>query len=83
MFDPEAETILEADSSGYAVGGVLLQVDEKCCVRPVGFFSRKLLPPEANYKIFNKVMLSIIATMRHFRGELRSVEKPFIVLSDH
>ena len=83
MFDPEAETILEADSSGYAVGGVLLQVDEKCRLRPVGFFSRKLLPAEANYEIYDKEMLSIIATMRHFRGELRSVDKPFIILSDH
>ncbi|KAI0991101.1 hypothetical protein K3495_g17086, partial [Podosphaera aphanis] len=29
MFDPEAETILEADSSGYAIGGVVSQVDNK------------------------------------------------------
>lgn len=83
MFDPEADTVLEADSSGYAVGGVLSQVDEKGRLRPVGFFSRKLLPAEANYEIYDIEILSVIATMRHFRGELRSVDKPFIVLSDH
>ncbi|KAI1006047.1 hypothetical protein K3495_g2170 [Podosphaera aphanis] len=83
MFDPNAETIIEADSSGYAIGGVISQVDEKGRLRPVGFFSRKLTPAEANYQIHDKELLSIVATMRHFRGELRSVERPFIVFSDH
>ena len=83
IFDSEAETLLEVDSSGYAIGGVLSQVDEKGRLRPVGFFSRKLLPAEANYEIYDKEMLSIVATMRHFRGELRSVSKPFTILSDH
>ncbi|KAI0998743.1 hypothetical protein K3495_g9455 [Podosphaera aphanis] len=83
MFDSEAETILEADSSGYAVGGVLSQVDEKSRLGPVSFFSRNFSPAEANYEIYDKKMPSIIATMQHFRGKLRNVSKPFIVLSDH
>ena len=83
MFDPEAETILEADSSGYAIGSVVSQVDKKGRLRPVGFFSRKLTPAEANYEIHDKELLSIIATIRHFRGELKSLGRPFVVLSDH
>lgn len=43
MFDPEAETLLETNSWGYAIGGLLSQVDEKGCLRPVGFFSRKIV----------------------------------------
>lgn len=82
MFDSEADTVLEADSSGYAIGGVLSQVDKKGRLRPVGF-SRKLLPAEANYEIYDKELLSIVATMRYFRGELRSVSKPFIILTDN
>ncbi|KAI1006812.1 hypothetical protein K3495_g1414 [Podosphaera aphanis] len=83
MFDPDVETITEADSSGYAIGGVISQVDEKGQLGPVGFFSRKLTPAETIYKIYDKELLSIIATMRHFSGELRSVERPLIVFSDH
>ena len=74
---------MEADSSGYALGGVISQVDEKGRLRPVGFFSRKLTPAEDNYQIHDKDLLSIVATMRHFISELRSVERPFIVFSDH
>ena len=74
---------MEADSSGYAIGGIISQVDEKGRLRPVGFCSRKLTPAEANYQIHDKELLSIVATLRHFRGELRSVERPFIAFSDH
>ncbi|KAI1004191.1 hypothetical protein K3495_g4020 [Podosphaera aphanis] len=83
MFDPDAETIMEADSSGYAIGEVISQVDEKGRLRPVGLFSRKLTPAEAKYEIHDKELLSIIVTMKHFRGELRSDERPFILLLDH
>ncbi|KAI0991680.1 hypothetical protein K3495_g16507, partial [Podosphaera aphanis] len=83
MFDPEAETILEADSSGYAIGGVVSQMDEKRRLRPVGFFSRKLTAAESNYEIHDKELLAILSTIKHFRGELRSVSTSFLVLSDH
>lgn len=83
MFDHTLETILEADSSGYGIGGVLSQVGTDGILRPVGFYSRKLSPAEANYEIHDKELLSIVSAMRHFRGELRSVESLFTVLSDH
>ncbi|KAI0996379.1 hypothetical protein K3495_g11802 [Podosphaera aphanis] len=67
MFDPEAETILEADSSGYAIGGVVSQLDEKRRLRPVGFFSRKLTAAESNYEIHDKELLAILSTTNHFR----------------
>ncbi|KAI0999173.1 hypothetical protein K3495_g9023 [Podosphaera aphanis] len=83
MFDPEAETILEADSSGYAIRGLVSQLDEKRRLRPVGFFSSKLTAAESNYEIHDKELLAILSTIKHFRGKLRSVSTPFIVLSDH
>ncbi|CCE31947.1 uncharacterized protein CPUR_05804 [Claviceps purpurea 20.1] len=55
MYDPELETIVEADSSGYGLAEL----------------SRKL------------ELLSIISTVKHFRGELRSCQKTFTILSDH
>ncbi|KAI0991137.1 hypothetical protein K3495_g17050, partial [Podosphaera aphanis] len=39
QWDPERETILEADSSGYAIGGCLSQVDLQGQIRPIAYFS--------------------------------------------
>jgi len=62
-WDPTLETYLEADASGTALGGVLLQ--EKDGVRrPVGFFSKKLNKAEINYDIHDKEMLAIIECLK-------------------
>ena len=39
MLDETRETILEADSSGFAMGGVVSQVGPDNILRPIGFFS--------------------------------------------
>ena len=59
-FHPDRETVVETDSSGYAVGGVLSQYDEKGVLRPCAYFSRKNNPHECNYEIYDKEMLAII-----------------------
>ncbi|KJZ68287.1 hypothetical protein HIM_12322 [Hirsutella minnesotensis 3608] len=82
MFHSDRETVLECDASGWAVGAVLAQRDEKGRLRPVGYFSRKFSVAEVNYDIHDKELLAIVAAMEHFSGELRSVDK-FIVISDH
>ncbi|CCE29272.1 uncharacterized protein CPUR_02965 [Claviceps purpurea 20.1] len=83
MYDLDLETVVEADSSGYGLGGVVSQVGQDDLLRPVGFYSRKLTAAEINYQIHDKELLSIISTIKHFRGELRSCRKKFTILSDH
>ena len=83
MYDPELPTVVEADSSGYGLGGVVSQVGLDGLLRPIGFFSRKLTAAEINYQIHDKELLSIVSTIRHFRGELRSCQDQFTILSDH
>src|SRR4051794_28816158 len=39
QFDPEKETVLEADSSGWSIGGVLSQYDKKGELHPCAYFS--------------------------------------------
>ncbi|KAF4311030.1 hypothetical protein GTA08_BOTSDO13446 [Botryosphaeria dothidea] len=58
QFDPERETILATDSSGYCTGGVLQQFDDDGFLRPVAFFSKKNLPAECNYPIYDKELLA-------------------------
>lgn len=80
-FDPDLETIVEANSSGYATGGVLLQRGKGNLLRPCAFLSQSLSPAESNYEIHNKELLAIIRCLKEWRAELRIV-KEFKVLTD-
>ena len=82
QFDPDRETVVETDSSGYAVGGTLSQYDDQGVLRPVAYFSKKNNPHECNYEIHDKEMLAIIRCLEEWDAELRSVAK-FTVLTDH
>jgi hypothetical protein len=81
QFDPDHETVLETDSSGYCSGGVLSQY-KKGILRPVAFFSKKHLPAECNYPIYDKELLAIIRCLEEWEAELKSVGQ-FTVLTDH
>lgn len=83
QWDPERDTVLEADCSGYALGGCLSQVDKHGRLRPVAYYSKRLSGAEANYPIHDKEMLAIITCLQEWKAELRSVAKPFTILSDH
>lgn len=83
QWDPERETVLEADCSGYALGGCLSQLDDGKRLRPIAYFSRRLSGAEANYPIHDKEMLAIVACLKEWQAELKSTAKPFTILSDH
>lgn len=83
-FNPEFDTQLEPDSSGWAVGGALTQLDPILKIwRPVAFFSAKHLPAECNYDIHDKELLAIIKCIKEWNSELRGLKKPFTILTDH
>jgi hypothetical protein len=67
----------------YALGATLSQFDKKGRLRPVAYFSRKLKPEEYNYEIHDKELLVVVKSVEQWRGELRSVAKPFEILTDH
>ena len=74
------ETAIECDSSGYAVGGTLMQ-KMKGLRHPVAYFSKKLNPTKSNYPIHDKGMLAIIRCIREWCTKL--VGQHFEVWSDH
>lgn len=82
QWDPERETILETDSSGYVTAGVLSQYDDKGLLRPVAYFSRKMTSAQSNYEIHDKELLAVINCLSEWDGMLRSVPK-FLVITDH
>lgn len=83
QWDPDRETILEADCSGYALGGCLSQLNENKILQPVAYFSQRLNSAEANYPIHDKEMHAIVTCLKEWQAELKSVSKPFKIITDH
>lgn len=82
-FDHRRQTILETDASDYVTAAILSQYDDKNILRPVAFMSKKMLPAECNYEIFDKELLAIVNAFETWKAELGSVEAPTLILSDH
>ena len=82
QFDPDKETLLKADSSGWSIGGVLSQYDKNGELHPCAYFSKKNSPAECNYNIHDKELLAIIRCLEEWDSELRSV-RDFTILTDH
>jgi transposase InsO family protein len=83
QWDPDKDTVVEADCSGWALGGCLSQRDAQGILHPVAYHSARLLPAERNYTIHDKELLAIISCLRAWSAELRSVASPFTIFTDH
>lgn len=59
-FDPYKEILFETDASDYVSAGILSQHDNQNIPCPVTYFSKKHLPAECKYEIYNKELLAII-----------------------
>ena len=60
------------DASDFAVGGVLQQYIDNVW-QPLLFFSKKLAPAWTRYSAFDRELLAVYATIRHFRQNLKAV----------
>ncbi|KAL2126283.1 hypothetical protein VTI74DRAFT_1265 [Chaetomium olivicolor] len=82
QWDPDRKTVVETDSSGYAIGGALSQYDDEGILRPVAFFSKKNNAAECNYPIHDKELLAVVRCLEQWDAELRSVPS-FEIWTDH
>ena len=64
------------DASDKQLGGIIVQDD-----KPIALYSRKLTPPQRNYTVMEKELLSIVETTEHHRNILFGF--PLILHSDH
>ena len=76
----DAPTCLMTDASNSAVGAVLQQ-HFKGTWHPISFFSRKMTPAETRYSTFDRELLAIYLSIKHFTHFLEG--RPFQVLTDH
>ena len=82
-FDPELLTTVHADSSGFAVSGIVSQPDANGILHPIAFWSRKCIPAGYNYDIHDREMLAIVECFKHWGHYLEGSKYPVRVRSDH
>ena len=82
-FDHDCEIIVETDASDYVSVGILSQYDDDEILHSVAFFSKKHLPAECNYEIYDKELMAIVRCFEEWRPELEGALHPIQVLSDH
>ena len=75
QFDYDKKTRVETDSSGWCIGGTLLQANKDGLFVPCSFYSRKLNGAECNYEIYNKEILVIVRSLEEFDSKLRELAK--------
>ena len=63
---PDAPTCLMTDASDTAVGAVLQQYINDTW-HPISFFFRKMTPAETRYSTFDRELLAVYLSIKHFR----------------
>jgi RNase H-like domain found in reverse transcriptase/Reverse transcriptase (RNA-dependent DNA polymerase)/Integrase zinc binding domain/Chromo (CHRromatin Organisation MOdifier) domain/Integrase core domain len=82
-FDPERPITLQTDASGFAIAGILNQYDNFGTLRPVSFYSRKCSSAEQNYDTYDRELLAIVESFKHWRHYLEGAKHPILVRCDH
>ena len=77
--EPMAKINITCDTSDIAVSGVLQQYLNGMW-QPLSFFSKKLNPAETRYSAFDRELLAVYATTKHFRHNLE--RRDFFVNTD-
>lgn len=72
--------MVATDASSKSIGGVVHQVDNGK-IRPLGFFSKRLTEREQRYPTYDRELLAIFRTIRHFEYLLEGRE--FEIHCDH
>jgi len=81
--DLDKEMRVEANTSDFVTGGVLLMKCENERWRPVAYISKSLNEAERNYEIHNKKMLVIIQYLEAWRHFLEGAKNQFEIWTDY
>ena len=57
---------LEVDTSGFAIGAVLIQRKDDGKRHPIGYYSSTLNEAERNYNIYDLELLAIVKALKHW-----------------
>ena len=77
---PNAATHIMVDASDIAIGAVMQQeINHQW--QPIAFFSKKLTPAETKYSTFDRELLAIYLSIKHFQYFVEG--RNFYILTDH
>ena len=74
---------IETDTSKYATGAVLTQMDINGDQHPVSFLSKTFSPTERNYEIYDRELLAIIRALEEWHHYIQGSPHTTVILSDH
>ena len=74
---------LEVDTSNYTIGATLNQKDERDRWHPVAYYSTTLSETERNYDIYDKELLAVVKSLRHWRTYLVGAPHQIVIHTDH
>jgi hypothetical protein len=74
---------LEVDTSGFAIGAVLLQKKEDSKRHPIAYFSKTLNKVQQNYDVADLELLAVVMLLNNWRSFLAGSPHQIIVYSDH
>lgn len=77
---PNAQIALSTDASDTAIGAALHQIVRNE-LQPLAFFSLKLTETQQRYSTYDRELLAVYLSIKHFRGMLEG--RPFEVRTDH
>lgn len=83
IYNPEKETRIEVDASGFAVGAILSQKQDDGKWHPIAYLSESMSEAERNYEIYDREMLSIIRGLVQWRHYLEGLPEKFEIITDH
>lgn len=78
--DPKAKIAIMVDASDLAIGASLQQLKGDTW-QPLGFFSRKLTPPQRKYSTFDRELTGIYEAIKYFRNDIEG--RVFTIYTDH
>ncbi|EDN91529.1 hypothetical protein SS1G_00932 [Sclerotinia sclerotiorum 1980 UF-70] len=82
-YHDDRESIIETDASDTCVAGVHLQRDDNGKLHPVAYYSSKMDKTEQNYNIYEKELMAIVKSLKHWRIYLQGAKFPVIIHTDH
>ena len=82
-FDSSLQSVIETDTSDYAVGAVHSQVQKNGRVHPCVFLSQKFSSAALNYDIHDKEVVAIVLAFKECEYLLKSCQQKIVVWTGH
>jgi reverse transcriptase-like protein/integrase-like protein len=74
---------IECDTSKYASGAILTQLDANGARHPCAFISKTFSETERNYEIYDRELLAVIRALEEWRHYIQGSPHTTVILSDH